>query len=234
MAYQNYPPSISGGAGTMSDALNRAKALCGTTMVKVFGSEFENDTAYRAAGTAGTGALSRSTTDKGGVITCTSGATANSTIQLFPNGTTTIWIDNPNTTRWYVAAKVKWTTTVDSQATLSLLLSTAASGFPVTRFGLSGGTSTTNLTVSFTNNAGVNQYAATTAVAYDTTSWHLLEEWNDGTNIYFAYDGVTAGSAANTNMGTSAVVPQIFCTNGTTAAARTILCDYIWCSTPNN
>lgn len=234
MAYQAIPPSAAGGAGTMSTALARAKAVAGATMAKVFGSEFENDQFYRAAGLAGTGAVNVSITDKGGVVSVTSGATANSTVSMFPHGATNIWIDNPATSRWYVSAKVKWTTTTDNQAVMSLLLSTAGAGFPVVRFGMSGPTSTTNLTVSFTNNAGTNQYAATTSVTYDTTAWHLLETWNDGVNIAFAYDGSVVGSNANTNMGTSPVVAQIYCQNGTTAATRTILCDYIWCSTPDN
>ena len=234
MAYQSFPPSTAGGAGTQSDALARAKQYCGTTIAKVFGSEWENDAMYRSAGAAGTGAVARSVTQKGGVISVTSGATANSTISMFPNGTTTIWIDNPSTTRWYVETLVQWTTTVDAQAIVGLLITTAGAGFPAVRFVLNGSLSTTNYSMSFTNNAGVNQYSATTSAAYDTTAYHRVAAYNDGTNIGFVYDGANMGTSAASAMGTSPVVPQIFCTNGTTAAARTILCDYIWCCTPNN
>ena len=227
MAYQNFPPS-SGGAGVISLALQRAQALTGdSTISKVLGEDFSNDQWYRLVA-VNTGAPAINVTERGGVVTLPTGAGASSFAVIFPHGTTNIHIDNPQTTKWYIRSRVKMTTAVDAQASLYFGLSTAGGGNPLMNIGLLGNLSTGFISTSTANNAGAVQASTVSAVAYETTAYHVVEAWSDSVNIGAAWDGVQIFTTPVANYGTNPVVTTAVTGNGTTAANRSMLIDYMF------
>lgn len=226
MAYQAIP-SGSGANSPQELALNRARQLLGTTITKVMGDDIQNDQWWRAV-VVSTGTVVQSTTERGGVLTLSTGATANSFAVMYPHGTTTIYIDNPQTAKWYIRCRFKMTTAVDAAALIYMGFATAAGGAPLLDFGLLGNLSTGFISGSTTNNAGAVQASFTSTVAFDTTAYHIAEVWGDATTIRFAWDAAILSSTAVANIGTNPVTPTVVAGNGATATTRTCTVDYLF------
>jgi len=213
--------------GPAALALARAQQLCGTGITKVFGSDFDNDQWYRFI-QVNTGAPAVLATERGGVLNLPTGAGASSFAVVYPHGTTVVHFDNPATSKWYVRARIKFTTAVDAQAQLYMGFATAGGGAPLLNLGLLGNLSTGFISGSTTNNAGAVQASFTSTVAFETTAYHVAESWSDSINIGFAWDGAALFSTPVANIGTNPVTPTVVAGNGTTAANRAVQVDYLY------
>lgn len=227
MAYTAIPPTTSGSSGSASVAFTRAQSLLGSTITKVLGDDFGNDQWYRTV-LVGGGTVIPNITERGGVLTLSNSASAGDFAVIYPHGATVEHIGNPQTQAWYITTRIKFATAVDAQASLYFGFAHADGAGPLIKFGLNGSQSTGVISVATTNNAGANQFTATSTVAFDTTSYHVLEAWSDTTNISFAIDGAPFTSTAVANIGTSAVTPTCVVANGTTPTARSMLSDYLY------
>lgn len=226
MAYTDIPPSTAGSTGSASVAFARAQSLLGAANItKVLGDDFGNDQWYRAI-IAGTGTVAQSVTERGGVITLDTGATNSAFAVLYPHGTTTVHIGNPQTQRWYIRCRMKITTAVDAQALCYAGFATAGGGNPLLDIGVIGSLSTAFISTKVTTNAGAAT-STTSTVAVDT-AYHVVEAWGDTTTVTAAWDGVSIFTTAVANVGTSPVTPTAVAGNGTTNAVRTVLCDYLY------
>lgn len=232
MAYVAIPGAASQGSSAF--ALSRAQTLLGNTINTVLGTDFDNDQWFRLATFAGAPTAAVTTTERGGIVVGDSSATANSVGGIFPHGTTVIDIDNPQTSRWYFYARVAYGTAIDAQAVLQLLMSTAAGGNPVIRFGVVGSASTSFVAYQITNNGGATTASGTTTFAIDQNVYHDMEIYNDTTNLSLSIDGTVYATTASSNLGTSPCAFGLTFANGTTAASRTIKCDklYVCCAQP--
>jgi hypothetical protein len=227
MAYIDIPPSTAGSTGSASVAFARAQSLLGTTITKVFGTDFDNDQWYRFV-QVNTGAPAVLATERGGVINLPTAAGASSFAVVYPHGTTVVHFDNPSTSKWYVTSRIKFTTAVDAQAQLYMGFATAGGGAPLLNLGLLGNLSTGFISGSTTNNAGAVQASFTSTVAFETTNYHVGEAWSNGTTISFAWDRTILSTTGVANIGTNPVTPTVVAGNGTTAANRAVQVDYLY------
>lgn len=221
-------------AGPGNAALLRARALLGSTIDTVLGTDFDNDQWHRLTTIGGAPTAALTTTERGGVIVGDSSATASSTGVIYPHGATTIFLDNPQTSKWYAYARAALNTAIDAQTLLEIFISTAAGGDPTLRLGAIGSASTAFYAYSVSNNGGSITASGVTTIAIDLNVYHDLEMWNDGTTVSFAIDGVVVATTPATNLGTNPVVLGLLFTNGTTAASRKIKCDKLFfaCARP--
>ena len=222
MAYQDIPGST---AGVLSPAaattLTKAQSVLGTSVNKIWGLDFDT-TAGTAITAVSGGAATLSTTERDGVINCSTSGTANSSALVRPAGSGALII-NPTTERWFVRFRARLTTGIDANAEISV----GVAGFANPGFFLGGNgvRSTTNFTYDFYNNSGTGTNSGSLGVALDT-NFHLYDIWGDTVNFYVALDNVIALTLAIPASYTNACSTRIDAVNGATAANRQINVDY--------
>lgn len=221
-------PGASGSGVSANTVLGRAQSKAGATITKCMGSDFDTDTWYKTT-LAGSGAVTPSTTDKGGVLSITTGATSGSLALINAHGTINL-VDNLATSRWYLVTRLIVTTAINSNARVGTGFFTSAVGNPSIFWGINGGTSTGFFSFRIDNNAGATTDSGITTLAVDT-AYHVLESWSNTTTISFAADGTVLDTALASAAGTSAVSPMVAALNGGTAAARTVKVDYMYLCT---
>ena len=230
MAYQAIPPVSGGSSLTASLALNRARSLLGSSIKVCLGTDFESS-AWYVTSVTGTGAVTISTTTDGGVATATSGATGGGVAQIHAAGNPS-HVSNMTTKRWYHQARMKVTTAIDASAYVAVALNPAAFGGVncSSYMGTLGNVSTANFAYELFNTSGVSITTGSLGVAVDT-AYHLFEQWSDTTNIRMAVDGVTTVTIAVPGSFTGPTALATYCTNGATAAARTMDIDRMFVCT---
>lgn len=233
MAYQAIPPIPLAGGGSInaSAALARAQALLGSTITRVFGTDFDSS-AWYATSNVGAGTAALSTTESGGLLAMASGATAAWVTRIRPAGSGVL-LNNPTTSRWYLKSRFRFDTAVDSGGYITLAMIGTALAGPAFFFGAAGAISTANWSYDLYNNSNVSAGGAASSTAFTTATFYTVEMWGDTTNVRFAVDGTTLATVAIPAAMTSPVVPLIWVGNGGTAANRGLTADDIWfCCAP--
>jgi hypothetical protein len=207
--------SIPGLTVLANAALSRAQSLLGSSITRVYGTDFDTNNWITTTLVAG-GTANLSTTERGGVINLSTSATANSQVVVKAAGVAGLVV-NPTTDKWYWQSYQKWTTGVDAAGYISCGLI----GFtnPGLYVGALGNVSTVNFAYDFYNNAGAATNSGSLGVALDT-NYHLIEEWGDTTNFYVAIDGTLRLTLAIPASFTNAASIRWDSQNGATAANR--------------
>jgi hypothetical protein len=223
---------LRGSGGSGNTILTRAQTLLGSTITKVMGTDFDNDQWYRTS-LSGTGSVTPSVTERGGVITLSSGGSASGSAYILPHGTIDL-LDNAATSRWYATWRTKITTAVDSAAGAEFRLATAVFGNPQLLFGYTGSISTGFFSYLMLNSGGSTTATGVTTVALDT-SYHVFEIYSDTTTLTMTIDGVIVATTASSNAPAGVCTPMLNAYNGATATTRSNRADYLYlcCAEPS-
>lgn len=145
------------------------------------------------------------------------------------------WLHHPRTTLWEATWFGGMRTDVDTQAVLTFDLRDQGEGIsPDLRIGLvgSGAGGATKFSAQAFDNTGTLIYNHDTGVAFDKNN-HLWRMRCDLTNFLFFIDELQVGSTPVASLGTGVLVcPEIIAFNGTTAAHRIVVADYMYLAAP--
>jgi hypothetical protein len=219
------PGSIGGGANAQGAALARASLVSGISpsLLTCFREDWgPTAAAGYADALVGSGAVATSatTSDVGGILSQTTGATASSRARrhvpafLFPR---------PDTGRFYLAVRVSVPTAVDA-ATIAEVGVFDNGGTNTIAAGICGSTSTTNYVVNYDGLGGSCAGTRVSTGVLINAQQHEWEIWGVGDGkIHFALDlsEVVGSPFTMATPGTLSNRPMFDVQNGTTAAART-------------
>lgn len=217
-----------GGSFGQAQALTRAQALLGPTIVNVFGTDFDTTNWIATPAPVGTATTALSTTERGGVLNMASGATGSSSVIVKPLGSAGLLI-NPTTELWYSATRVRQATAMDANTYNSVGVQGTGTTCGIA-IGALGNRSTANFWYELYNNSAAVVANASLGVALDQV-YHLFETWGDTVNIYIAADGVLVATIPIPASVTNPIFPLLFVSNGATAANRQQNVDYSYICT---
>jgi len=224
------PPSRGGGglgATTLSTYLARGQSLAGLSADS--GWAFDDFTQEGSEtvplgwlkSPAGTGTThSQVAGVGGGAVRLTSGATANSIIELF--GQSGI-ISNITTSRWYCAGRCRVQTVPDAQtvATIGVADFALTNGITV---GFIGAMDATHFVLQFDGLRGGTKVSFTAGI---DTAFHTFEMWGTGSAVVNAMiDGGGQISGTQAAAPADSIQQYLECRNGTTAANQNLDVDW--------
>lgn len=200
-------------------ALARAQSVLGPTLgatiTKVFGTDFDTSSWIATPTLAGSGAAALSTTERGGVMNMSTGATGSSSVIIKPFGAAGLVI-NPTTDVWYMRSRFRQAAAMDANTYNSVGIQGTSDAV---LFGAIGTRSTTTFAYEVYNNAAAVQSSGSLVVTYDQL-FHIFEAWGDTVNFYIAVDGTIRATVPIPATTTNPCAPQLFVSNGATAANR--------------
>lgn len=171
---------------------------------------------------SGTGTSTITTPDKsGGICSISSGATANSFGVLYNQAA----IIRPQGGAWYFACYLKLTSAMDANATAGVYLQDTGTSRTIF-LGFIGSLNSTNFICQHSGSRSGS--ALNLGVAIDTTTYHFLQAWGDGTSqIKARIDRGTTFTGTQSLLFTGCGQPLQIAGNGATAVARTLNVDWI-------
>lgn len=211
-------------------SLYRARLILGNTLNTPLGTSFDTGAWWQALGTSGT--VKPSVTLTGGAVVLDSTGTSGRSAIIAASAAASLvpsYVNNPRTERWYARYKFQCATAGDAQANMApeIRASTTA-GAPVIGFGFYGAISTTNFAWRSLDSGAATIASGTTGIAVDN-AWHILEMWNDTTNLNFGLDlGLvsttpTATTASTNIANTTPLTLSGVASNGSTNASRQLI-----------
>lgn len=190
--------------------------------------DFDNMSKDWTLTAAGTGSGAQGTTFTGGVFQASSGATnggSETALTIATAGGPSTLIGGGSGVKFYIAARFKTTTTVDSAGVMQLgVVDSAKAQGRI--FGAIGSVSTGFYVArGFSGVSGT----LTSTIAIETTAFHVCEYYSDGTTQGFSCDDETPVTAADGTAGYPSIAggPYFVAANGATSAARTLQLDWI-------